>query len=104
MRSGIASPIGALIRNEMKARGLTRPAVPAGLSAAWIEAVGPGRAPATRLAGFRAGVLTVEIESAPLRCELEAFHREDLVERLRVLAPAHAVRRIAFRPWGRRGR
>ena len=99
---GSASPIGALIRDMLKSRGVTRASHPPGLAAAWTAAVGPARAGATRLAGLRSGVLTVEVESAPLRCELDAFHKEDLVERLRVLVPQHGIRKIAFRPWGRR--
>jgi hypothetical protein len=75
---------------------------PAGLDASWVEAVGPSRARATRIAGLRDGVLTVEVESAPLRCELETFYREDLLDRMRVLAPRCGIRRIAFRVWGRR--
>lgn len=95
-------PIGGLMREVLRARGLTRRAQPAGLAAAWSEAVGAERAPATRLAGVKGGVLTVEVESSSLRCELETFYHEDLVERLRVLVPGCGIRRVAFRVRGRR--
>lgn len=95
-------PLGALMRDYLRARGLTRRSHPAGLAAAWSEAVGAGRAPSTRLAGLRAGVLTVEVSSTPLRSELETFYSEDLVERLRVLLPSCGIRKIVFRPWGRK--
>ena len=97
-----ASPIGALIRDYLRSKNLTRRSYPLGLAAAWAEAVGPARAPATRVAGLRGGVLTVEVESASLRCELETFYREDLLDRLRVQAPRLGIRRIVFRTWGRR--
>jgi hypothetical protein len=90
------------MREVLRARGLTRRARPAGLAAAWAQAVGPERAPATRLTGLKGGVLTVEVESASLRCELETFYHEDLVDRLRVLVPSSGIRRIVFRVWGRR--
>jgi len=100
--AGGAAPIGALMRDYLRSRGLTRRSHPAGLAAAWSEAVGAARAPSTRLAGLRAGVLTVEVASSTLRCELETFYQEDLVDRLRVLLPACGIRKIAFRPWGRK--
>ena len=98
----MASPIGVLVRDLLKARGLSQRSYPMGLASLWAEAVGAERAPGTRVSGLKAGVLTIEIESSTLRCELETFHREDLLDRLRVLAPQHRIRRIAFRPWGRR--
>jgi len=99
---GTPVPIGGLMREVLRARGLTRRTHPAGLAAAWAQAVGAERAPATRLGGIKGGVLTVEVESAALRCELETFYHEDLVERLRVLVPGCGIRRIVFRVWGRR--
>jgi predicted nucleic acid-binding Zn ribbon protein len=98
----LPSAIGSLMREVLRRRGLSRRSFPAGLDAAWAEAVGPARARATRIGGFRNGVLTIEVESAPLRCELETFYREDLLDRMRVLAPQSGIRRIAFRVWGRR--
>ena len=97
-----ASSIGALMRDYLRSRGLSRRSHPAGLAEAWAEAVGPARAPGTRVAGLRGGVLTVGVESAPLRCELETFYHEDLLDRLRLLAPQVRVRRIVFRLWGRK--
>jgi hypothetical protein len=97
-----AVPIGSLIGDLLRSRGLTRRAHPAGFSAAWKEAVGADRAGSTRVTGLRGGVLTVEVESAALRCELETFYHEDLLDRLRVLAPKSDIRKIVFRLWGRR--
>jgi hypothetical protein len=97
-----AVPIGALIGDLLRSRGLTQRAHPAGLAAAWKQAVGADREPSTRVTGLRGGILTVEVESAALRCELETFYHEDLLDRLRVLAPKSAIRKIVFRTWGRR--
>jgi hypothetical protein len=98
------APIGALIHDMLRDRGLTRRSYPSGMAGLWAEAVGAERAASTRVAGLRGGVLTVEVESPTLRCELETFHRDDLIDRLRVLAPDRGIRQILFRLWGRRGR
>jgi hypothetical protein len=97
-----AVPIGALIGDLLRSRGLTKRAHPAGLAAAWKQAVGADREASTRVTGLRGGILTVEVASAALRCELETFYHEDLLDRLRVLAPKSAIRKIVFRTWGRR--
>ena len=97
-----AVPIGRLIGDLLRSRGLTARAHPAGLASAWRQAVGAEREKSTRVTGLRGGVLTVEVESAALRCELETFYHEDLLDRLRVLAPKSAIRKIVFRTWGRR--
>ncbi len=48
----------------------------------WIRAVGEEIAAHARPGRFRGGVLTVEVDSAPLAAELESFAREHLREAL----------------------
>ena len=49
---------------------------------AWQRAVGEEIAAVSRPGRFRGGVLTVEVDSAPLAAELEQFARDHLLEAL----------------------
>ena len=53
------------------------------LEALWREAVGEEIAARTRVGQIRSGVLTIEVESAPLFSELDAFRRDELRSFLR---------------------
>jgi len=49
----------------------------------WGRIVGAEFAEVSRPNRFRGGVLTIEVDSAPLSSELESFHRERLLEGFR---------------------
>ncbi|MHC4393112.1 MAG: DciA family protein [Planctomycetota bacterium] len=61
------------------------------LQVRWAEALAAAGAEAfasaTRVQGYRAGVLTVEVESAPVLQELVTFHKGQLEERVRRSGP-----------------
>ena len=52
------------------------------IGAYWSRAVGEEMAALTRPTRFRGGVLTVEVDSAPLAAELESFARDHLLHAL----------------------
>jgi predicted nucleic acid-binding Zn ribbon protein len=81
----------------MKQSGLALGARRGEIAAAWSEAVGPEIAGRTRVAGLRARVLTVEVDGAPLRSELAAFHAQALLETLREAVPSARLSKIVFR-------
>ncbi len=49
----------------------------------WSKIVGAEFSEVCRPSRFRGGVLTIEVDSAPLSSELESFHRERLLEGFR---------------------
>jgi len=51
----------------------------------------------SRVAGYRDGVLTVEVESAAERYELESFRSRDLLSALQADPNAPTIRRLVFR-------
>jgi hypothetical protein len=83
-----ARPIGELVGEAM--RGLRRrpaAASPEALQEAWARAAGAPAAAASRVVGWRAGVLTVATDSPALRSELVSFRKPELLERLREELP-----------------
>jgi predicted nucleic acid-binding Zn ribbon protein len=64
----------------------------------WAETVGPEIADKTRVRGLRAGVLTVDVEGAALKSELEQFYSETILKALKT-GPVKAVSEIRFRLW-----
>lgn len=62
----------------------------------------PEQAELCRVTGFRAGRLTVEVDSAPLYAELASFRGEDLRLQMNELITKHKVAQIRFRLSGTR--
>ena len=56
------------------------------LSEAWSQAAGPEVARRSRVVSCARGTLTVYVESAPLRQELETFRKPEILQRIRDLA------------------
>ena len=51
----------------------------------WTQVVGGELAGLTRIVRYRQGVLTVKVDSSPLRAELQGFARDKLLEDLNAL-------------------
>jgi len=74
--------VGDLIGQVVKQAGLEDGGKLAKLKRAWLEAVGKDFAGQTRLQGLKAGVLTVEVDSAALAQELSVYYKRQLLRRL----------------------
>lgn len=75
--------LGALLAEYLTSSGLARPNETKGLWKAWQSAVGEDVADHTRLMSLRAGLLLVEVDSAPWLQELNAIGRSSLVAAMR---------------------
>lgn len=53
-----------------------------------------------QVAGFRAGKLVLEVDSAPLYAEFSGFRREEFRKRLNELIPEQPIAQLAFRLGG----
>ena len=63
----------------------------------WKEVVGEAMAERTRVVDLTDGLLTVEVDSAPLLHELSTYYRQELLEELRRLEDFPNFRDIRFR-------
>ncbi|MBI4563627.1 MAG: DUF721 domain-containing protein [Planctomycetes bacterium] len=93
MREGTTAPrkIGELIPAVLRA---VRPQVRNELyelSEAWGRAAGPDVARRSRVIGMNRDTLTVAVESAPLRQELETFRKPELLARVRAEFPRRNI-------------
>lgn len=84
-------PLGDLLAGLMKQFGPKRRAELEELSDAWGRAAGPDVARRTRVMGLVRETLTVAVESAPLRQELEQFRKPLLLERMRLEYPGRRI-------------
>lgn len=73
----MAPVVEALPRGKGSARGGDRLAELQGI---WQRIVGAEIAALARITRYRGGVLTVEVDSAPLKAELEGFAKAELTE------------------------
>ena len=83
MKKRKAIPIGEAIGDVLKNIGFHRRKSLAGLEDIWRDCVGQEASKHTRVAGFRAGVLTVEVDSSAWLQELSSFYREEILDKLR---------------------
>ena len=81
----------------MQRRAYTRTLSLEQISGAWGRAAGEDLGSRTRVAQFRDGILTIEVSSAALRYELEAFRGADLLSRLGADQDAPMVQRLVFK-------
>jgi predicted nucleic acid-binding Zn ribbon protein len=96
-RRGSTERLGDIVSSLMQRRAYARPLALAGLRGAWSRVVGERAAQRTRVAGFRDGVLTVEVESAAERYELESFRSRELLTALQSDPNVPTIRRLVFR-------
>jgi len=86
-----------VLANLFTARGWGRRQGRLHLEKAWAQAVGPGYAEQTRVAGLRRGTLEVEVKNGVLMQELAQFHKRRLLEALRPLLPGQTFTDLRFR-------
>jgi predicted nucleic acid-binding Zn ribbon protein len=91
---GLAKPLGELLGELLKEYGAKRRDEHRALTEAWSRAAGPEVARRTRVVGLTRDTLTVSVESAALRQELESFRRDDVLARLREEFPARRIARV----------
>jgi predicted nucleic acid-binding Zn ribbon protein len=96
-RRGTTEKLGDIVASLMQRRVYARPLAMAGLREVWARAAGERVAGRSRVSAYRDGVLTVEVESAAERYELQAFRAQELLAALQSDASAPAVRRLVFR-------
>lgn len=89
----LAEVLAKLMQKRSYARTLSHEQV----AEAWERAAGKDLAKSARVAHFRGGILSIEVSSAALRYELEAFRGAELLSRLGADPEAPQVRRLAFK-------
>lgn len=72
------------------------------LREALVKCLTPEQAELCRVTGFRAGRLTVEVDSAPLYAELSGFRAEELRQQMNESVTRHKIAQIRFRLSGTR--
>ncbi len=63
----------------------------------WHEVVGGAIAKHTRVADAQAGVLHVEVNSAPLLHELSTYYRQEILESIKEVEEFSSIRELRFR-------
>ena len=81
----------------LRQAGLDRRLGDARVLSAWHAALGPDLAARARAVRFRAGELTVEVQSAAHRQELASFTGEDFRRAANQRLGAETIRRVSFR-------
>ncbi len=89
--------LSRIIERFMKESGLARRDTGEELRAAWREVVGPETGSHTSIHGFRQGVVTVAVDSAPLYQELDVFRKVELLDALRAKYRDRYVQELRFR-------
>jgi hypothetical protein len=80
-KRGETRPLGALLKEVLKGVAPARTELQE-LAAAWERAAGADVAKRTRVVGVTRDTVTVSVESAALRQELESFREDELMGRL----------------------
>lgn len=80
-------PLSDLLPATLKALGLPSAAATERYARAWALAADPAWVDRTRLRSLEGGVLTIGVASAPLKSELENFHRPRLLQVLKAALP-----------------
>ena len=89
--------LSRIIERVMKDAGFNGKNTGTELLAAWREIAGPETGSHTSIYSFRAGVVTVAVNSAPLCQELELFRKKELLDALRVRYRDRYVQDLRFR-------
>jgi len=91
------APLSEVLAKLLQRRGYARPLSLEQARAAWGRVAGDDLSERCRVAQFRDGILTMEVSSAALRYELEAFRGAALLSRLQADAEAPPVQRLVFK-------
>ncbi len=83
--------LGDLISEFLKTSGIRQRGDRKQLADAWSHAVGPSAARRSRVVSLRNGTLTVAVDSAALRQELEMFRRTEVLRRVQEAYPGKRV-------------
>jgi predicted nucleic acid-binding Zn ribbon protein len=83
--------LGDLVSEFLRSSGIKRRDERKQLADAWCHAVGPVAARRSSVVSFRDGKLTVRVESAALRQELETFRRGEVLRRMQEAFPGKRV-------------
>ena len=95
-RGGFPRPVGGLVDELLRARGLSEGVQRASALADWAERVGPQIARVATPAGFDRGILFVEVRSSAWLMELEMMERR-ILERLNAGRRGAGFKKIIFR-------
>ena len=96
-RRGSTERLGDVLASLLQKRSYGQPLALQGWKASWTRAAGKRLAGRSRVAGYRDGVLTIEVPSSAQRYELEAFHASDLLARLCDDPAAAGLKKLVFR-------
>ncbi len=96
-RRGGTEKLGDVLSSLLQKRSYGRPLAQQGWRDAWTRAAGKRLAARSRVAGYRDGVLTIEVPSSAQRYELEAFHAGELLASLQADPAAAGIKRLVFR-------
>jgi predicted nucleic acid-binding Zn ribbon protein len=96
-RDGGPEHLSRILDRVLRDAGLAGKNSGAEILAAWREVAGPETGSHTSIYGFRAGVVTVAVDSAPLCQELELFRKEELLGALRARYRDRYVQDLRFR-------
>lgn len=88
--------LGKVVAEFVQLAGLSRPMLLAQVSRAWREVAGEEVGCHTRIKGFRAGTLHIQVDSPARRWELQSFQRPVLLEALREKLPKLYLKNLRF--------
>ena len=83
MENKHALPISKVISKILKEIGYSKRAARADICQIWNETAGEQASRHTRVAGFKRGMLTIEVDSASWLQELSNFYKGEILEKLR---------------------
>ena len=95
-RGGSPRPVGGLVEELLRARGLLEGVERASTIGDWAERVGPQIARVATPVGFDRGILFVEVRSSAWLMELEMMERR-ILERLNAGRDQTGFKKIVFR-------
>ena len=96
-KRGGTEKLGDILARLMQKRAYAAPLAHEALRDAWVRAAGKRLSGRSRVATFRGGVLTIEVDSAAQRYELEAFKTPELLAALQQDESIPTIQRIVFR-------
>jgi len=88
--------LGDLLPEILKAVGPKKRNELYELTEAWGRAAGPEVARRSRIVGFNRDTLTIAVESAPLRQEIEMFRKPEILAKMRAEYPRRQIADVKF--------
>lgn len=89
-------PIGDALRAVLAESGLAQQWQQREILEAWPDLVGEPIARQAKPTQLSSGVLTVEVSHPAWLSELERYHKQAILERLRARFPSHKIRALRF--------